>query len=669
MDPPSTNAGAPGSAGASPAAPMDSALHALLSFNADLGFPSQAADVVNVADLVPLCTALQLRAEAHPAFRNAHVAPHANRLLPRLAFWLAAFPDSDNVVGVICILTYVVALCPGGCEAVLRAAMPAADEDDVGAAAAAAAASAGDERAVPRARLLLPRLLYAVTRTLGREAPSNALIAGARAGSLLAALAGVLGEVSSRWAAAPPPRPPPPPLLLRLRAALLHPAALATAARIVGAYGARPPAPDPLTGTVSAPAEAAGALQFVARAGAASDGALGALCASSLAVARACGVALRTSALTPAHAAALAEVARNALCFFPAQFDALAGASRACGGGMRGWAGVEGAFFAAGFGGEEGGSGAGGGGGGAPEGAAAPLRALGGALMGAAEVLTLLVGEGSWLDAPAGVALWDAGGTPALLEHLLCSAYNTLASAPLRFLLAAGCAHGFPFSALLRRLATAAAAALRRFGGPGVAFHAPAAASALRVLQHPLASTAGLEAPLSYLFFGGGCASAVAAVLGAWAAEGGPAAAGALPLLVPALRVLAAHCEQPGVALSGGALAAALRTAIALARAAFFHPKRAANPAEYEAFAVVAARAANIPAAPPAWGCFPPHAGALALTAGAGALPPPPPPGDSPAAWAAAAAELMEVMECAVDPEAEEPGEAAAAAPVNAPVA
>lgn len=198
--PPSVNSALP--------APTDASLAALLAFNADIPFPSQAADVVNLAELVPLCTALQLRAEVSPPFRLTHVAPHAPALLKCLAFWLASFPDADNVVGVVTVLTYVVSLCPSGATEIIRATMPAADEEDMAAAGAAATASAADALTVPRFRLFLPRLLYSVSRTSGREAPYNALISGARAGSLLAALAFSLGEVSARWATAPPPARP-----------------------------------------------------------------------------------------------------------------------------------------------------------------------------------------------------------------------------------------------------------------------------------------------------------------------------------------------------------------------------------------------------------------------------------------------------------------------------
>lgn len=656
--PPSVNSALP--------APTDASLAALLAFNADIPFPSQAADVVNLAELVPLCTALQLRAEVSPPFRLTHVAPHAPALLKCLAFWLASFPDADNVVGVVTVLTYVVSLCPSGATEIIRATMPAADEEDMAAAGAAATASAADALTVPRFRLFLPRLLYSVSRTSGREAPYNALISGARAGSLLAALAFSLGEVSARWATAPPPRAPLPPLLLRLRAALLHPSTLSTAARVVATYGARPPPPDPLTGAVSAPVEAAAALQSIARAGAASDGPCGAPCASPLAVARACAGALRTVALTPGPATLLCEVTRNALCFFPPAFDAVSAAARVCGGGWRGWGGVEGAFFLC----EEEGELPG-------VGLAEALGTLRRVTAAAAELLDALLLSGGWLETAVGAPalpaaalapppLWAPGGTPALAEHILSAAFNLLASVTLRFALSRGEGPpGFHFSHLLRRISAAAVAALGRFGAPGPSFHAPATAAAIRVLQHPLAATPLLEAPLSYLFFGGGAAAAVAALLGAWAGAGSGevAAAGALPhVLLPALRVVAAHCEQPGVALSGGALGGALRAATRLARAIFFRPRRVATLPEYEAFSLLASRAANVP--PAAWGSHPPHAGALALTPGVGAPPPRPPPGDEPADWAAIAAELIDVMEAAINAEGLEPP---APLPVNDP--
>ena len=628
-------------------------------------------------------------------------APRRARLLSRLAFWLCTWPGADNVVACVAILLYLVALTPGGPAAIAETLVPAESHADAAHVAAAASASAaGSLDALPRSRLLLPRLLYSVLRTSGRVSPANGMLSCGRAATLCRLLAGELLRCAVPGF--------PPPALFRLRALLLHPTTLAVLTRTVALYAARPGPRDPLT-VLRASSEAVGALVEIAAAGSACDEACGEPCASPLAVARACADALAGvggACLTPTAAAALLETLRNSLVTLPRNLDALfKGLGTFGSGGDCELGGPEGFFFVGGWGGPLRCSDSAASAGACSDAAAYALGSLEDAqdaaqpssraphaalsqralhqcahalqALHACPWVAPLVAQQPPFHAPAHLAT-ALPACSSLAEHYLSALFNLFASSALRCALAAGAGFGSaeggaPLGQVLLRMHHVACATLARWGylpvnaeaaggdGEGEGGQSPpppppppppplqrppftlrAVEAALRVLDCPLAGN-GLLCGSSQAahFFTSGGAELVASLLHNWAGQPGSCSL-VEPCCLRVAGILAAHLEYPEAVLGpqgcvGGmlrALAGWLRSSLAA------RPCRDMQDARYVAVSTLASRAANVPR--DAWG------------GAAGA-------GDGAGEWGACAAELMGLLDDAVDAAALPPEAAAGA--------
>ena len=667
-------------------------LLAFLQHCEDCTYPRQAADVSSISDLILLATRLQVCAEESPAYLSTQLgsAPWRARLLSRLAFWLCAWPGADNVVACIAILLYLVALTPGGCAAIAETLVPPESHADAQHVAAAACASAaGSLDALPRSRLLLPRLLYSVLRTSGRVSPANGMLSCGRAATLCRLMAGELQRCAV---------PGSPPLaLLRLRALLLHPTTLAVLARTVALYAARPGPRDPLT-VLRASSEAMGALVEIAAAGSACDEACGEPCASPLAVARACADALAGAGgacLTPTAATALLETLRNSLVTLPRSLDALFKCLGMFGaGGDSELGGPEAFFLVGGWGGPLrcSASNASASASASSDGATYALGSLEDAqdseqplsraphaaltqralhqcaralqALHACPWVTPLVAQQPPFHAPAHLATAQPA-CASLAEHYLSALFNLFASSALRCALAVGAEFGeqggVTLGQVLLRTHHVACAALARWGylsaaaaaGEGEGggqqqqqqlqrppFTLRAVEAALRVLDCPLAGN-GLLCGSSQAahFFSSGGGELVASLLQNWAGQ--PGSCGLVePCCLRVAGIVAAHLEFPEAVLGPqGCVAGMLRSLAGWLRSSLAaRPCRDMQDARYVAVSTLASRAANVPR--DAWG------------GAAGA-------GDGAGEWGACAAELMGLLDDAVD---------AAALPPQAPV-
>ena len=659
-------------------------------------------------------------AEGTPGWLQSQLgyAPRRAQVVARLAFWLAAFPGADNVVASIAICLYIIALTPGGALVIASTVLPPDSPLDAAPASAAALSSCTSSLGtLPRSRLLLPRLLYSVTRTSGRVFPANGMLSSARAASLLRLLAAELDRTTAAHLAgaaplpaAPPAAPAPLPApLLRLRSLLLHPSTLFSLCRTVALYAHRPGPLDPLTSLRSS-SEATAALLEVTSACAASDEAAGAPCASPLAVASAALAVLGGEGgccLTPLAAAALFEIMRNGFLTLPRSLDAMfrrlgqfeVGGDAAFGGPevfflVRQWGGAT--LLAPGVGAAS-----------APSEAVAeevdawPMEPLGvqdappgrgGRVVHCQSVFQqcsrLLMGilGSQWTEcllSPPQAAGFQAAPCPLLAEHYLSALFNLFASSTLRLALTAGVSSGgeepLLLGSLLGKLHGVCAATLARWGfvraiqgsdhqrqlqlqWGGEEFNLRAVQAGLRIMDCPLSGSGmGCGTALCAQFFTRGGGQLFAALLRNWR-EAGAAAGGAGAMgqgleqcalkLAP---ILCAHMDFPEACLGhSGCIATLLQEFQALAVASFARrPCADMQDPRYEALSLLASKAMP----PASWG------GAL----GGG--------GDTSGSWAALAAELMGVLDDALDSPAASAaaegagGSAAAAGAVSAPSA
>lgn len=182
----------------------DCPLAALLAYCSECdGDVLAFAGALDTPRLVGLATALQRRAETDTPFLHAVVGDPANRvkLLAKVALLHAAEPSADNVVAVCIMLVYIVSCTPGGALALFHTRMP----EDV----LLHGDGEPEQPAVVFAEqqaLLLPRLAYAVRHALGRDVPTNGLLASLRFSSVVLAIAATLEELVSTAHLPPPGR-------------------------------------------------------------------------------------------------------------------------------------------------------------------------------------------------------------------------------------------------------------------------------------------------------------------------------------------------------------------------------------------------------------------------------------------------------------------------------
>ena len=296
-----------------------------LSFNADCVYPRQGGDVASVVEYIEVASTLQSRLEtSHSSWREAALGGALQApLLARLAFWLAAWPNADNVIAVTTILAFHMSLTEGGPNALFNAQMPR--DETVGSAVEPLASSSSissvssDSSSSPR-RSFLARLFFSTHSILGRDFPLNSLIAAARVSSLILALCGQ--ENHDGGGGGPTLRHN------QHHAILFMPGTLSLLTTIVAVTADR--ALDDTLTHVSASREARRALEALASlsfrhfdllddADGFNEAAAGimndvkSLVANALSVPLAASLGLSRAALTPAGAALLSEVARNSV--------------------------------------------------------------------------------------------------------------------------------------------------------------------------------------------------------------------------------------------------------------------------------------------------------------------------------------------------------------------